>query len=87
MHFIGLASIDFSYATIPIFDFSISKRLSCKILPFIHSLVEHMKDNLRVAGVKTNKHRGVSLSCFSFVSHKDPPSLVTLKSGKVWLLG
>ena len=28
-----------------------------------------------------------SLSYCSFVSHKDPPSLVTLKSGKVWLLG
>ena len=28
-----------------------------------------------------------SLSCCSFVSHEDPPSLVTLKSEKVWLLG
>ena len=28
-----------------------------------------------------------SLSYCSFVLHKDPPSLVTLKSGKVWLPG
>ena len=59
----------------------------------------HVIDKLRVAGVMKNKHRGVSrgvyfsllwarsLSYCSFVLHKDPPSLVTLKSGKVWLLG
>ena len=58
-----------------------------------------MIDKLRVAGVMKNKlraQRGVyfhnsdtrslsSLSCCSFVSHKDSPSLVTLKSGGVWL--
>ena len=43
--------------------------------------IEFVIDKLRVAGVMKNKHRGVSLSCLfycSFVSHKDPPSLVII---------
>ena len=50
-------------------------------------LVRFVIDKLRVAGVMKKKNtEASSLSYCSFVSHKDPPSLVTLKSEKVWLL-
>ena len=67
-----------------------------------HWYWRYVIDKLRVPGIMKNKlraQRGVyfcitqvirslsSLSYCSFVSHKDPPSLVTFKDGKVWLLG
>ena len=48
---------------------------------------DYLIDKLRVAGDMKNKHRGVKLILLLFCFAQRPSSLVTLKSGKVWLLG
>ena len=58
--------------------------------PIGFSGIPYVIDKLPVAGVlkKTSGHEEfIKLILLLFVSHKDSPFLVTLKSGKVWLLG